>query len=298
MQQKLITFAVPCYNSAAYMRHCIETLLSAGEQAEIILVDDGSVKDDTPAICDEYAAKYPTIVKAIHQENGGHGEGVNQGIRNATGLYYKVVDSDDWLTPDATEKLVAAAEAHQADLVIADFYRVSGKLVASKHRVMPVGVMTRREYASKMMENPASFYYGVLWNKLYRRDLVVQHHLEMNPALRICEDFMFNLEYLRVARYIVAVPSPVYYYVRTKNSIVSQTYGMTTLKIRLAAFDEYKQFYMDVLDEKAYQKARLKVYRFLVDVAMDGVVLPKPAPGTRSLKAADSPETLDDDWDL
>ena len=84
MQQKLITFAVPCYNSAAYMRHCIETLLSAGEQAEIILVDDGSVKDDTPAICDEYAAKYPTIVKAIHQENGGHGEGVNQGIRNAT----------------------------------------------------------------------------------------------------------------------------------------------------------------------------------------------------------------------
>ena len=95
MQQKLITFAVPCYNSAAYMRHCIETLLSAGEQAEIILVDDGSVKDETPAICDEYAAKYPTIVKAIHQENGGHGEGVNQGIRNATGLYYKVVDSDD-----------------------------------------------------------------------------------------------------------------------------------------------------------------------------------------------------------
>ena len=73
MQQKLITFAVPCYNSAAYMCHCIETLLSAGEQAEIILVDDGSVKDDTPAICDEYAAKYPTIVKAIHQENGGRG---------------------------------------------------------------------------------------------------------------------------------------------------------------------------------------------------------------------------------
>ena len=107
MQQKLITFAVPCYNSAAYMRHCVETLLSAGEQAEIILVDDGSVKDDTPAICDEYAAKYPTIVKTIHQENGGHGEGVNQGIRNATGLYYKVVDSDDWLDTDALKKVLA-----------------------------------------------------------------------------------------------------------------------------------------------------------------------------------------------
>ena len=126
MQQKLITFAVPCYNSAAYMRHCIETLLSAGEQAEIILVDDGSVKDETPAICDEYAAKYPTIVKAIHQENGGHGEGVNQGIRNATGMYFKVVDSDDWLDDDALAKVMDVLRAQAAaekpvDLVMANY---------------------------------------------------------------------------------------------------------------------------------------------------------------------------------
>ena len=124
--QKLITFAVPCYNSAAYMRHCIETLLSAGEQAEIILVDDGSVKDETPAICDEYAAQYPTIVKAIHQENGGHGEGVNQGIRNATGLYYKVVDSDDWLDTAALKTVLAklqtlVARGTAPDLMICNY---------------------------------------------------------------------------------------------------------------------------------------------------------------------------------
>ena len=89
--EKILTFAVPCYNSAAYMDHCVETLLTGGEDVEIILVDDGSVKDDTPAICDRYAQQYPDIVKVIHQENGGHGEGVNQGLRNATGLYYKVV---------------------------------------------------------------------------------------------------------------------------------------------------------------------------------------------------------------
>ena len=77
----------------------------------VILVDDGSVKDETPAICDEYAAQYPTIVKAIHQENGGHGEGVNQGIRNATGLYYKVVDSDDWLDTAALKTVLATLPA-------------------------------------------------------------------------------------------------------------------------------------------------------------------------------------------
>ena len=93
---KLITFAVPCYNSAAYMDHCIQTLLSAGPEAEIILVDDGST-DETPQKADEWAGQYPEIIRVIHQPNGGHGEGVNQGIRHAQGLYYKVVDSDDWL---------------------------------------------------------------------------------------------------------------------------------------------------------------------------------------------------------
>lgn len=103
---KLITFTVPCYNSMAYMEHCIETLLPGGEEIEIIIVNDGS-KDDTGKIADSYAARYPGIVKAIHQENGGHGEGVNAGLRIAQGLYYKVVDSDDWLDVRGMLKVLA-----------------------------------------------------------------------------------------------------------------------------------------------------------------------------------------------
>ena len=124
--EKLITFAVPCYNSAAYMEHCVDTLLQGGDDIEIILVDDGSTKDDTPAICDRYQAEYPDIVRAIHQENGGHGEGVNQGLRHAQGMYYKVVDSDDWLDEAALkavlDKLRAFAGAEQPlDLFIANY---------------------------------------------------------------------------------------------------------------------------------------------------------------------------------
>ncbi len=106
MDQKLITFAVPCYNSAAYMEHCVDTLLQGGDDIEIILVDDGSTKDDTPVICDRYAAEHPDIVRAIHQPNGGHGEGVNQGIRHARGIYYKVVDSDDWVDVPALRQVL------------------------------------------------------------------------------------------------------------------------------------------------------------------------------------------------
>ena len=98
---KLVSFAVPCYNSAEYMHKCIESLLKAGEDVEIIIVNDGSTKDNTKEIADEYASKYPSIIKAVHKENGGHGDAVNFGLKNATGMYFKVVDSDDWVDEDA-----------------------------------------------------------------------------------------------------------------------------------------------------------------------------------------------------
>lgn len=104
--EKLITFAVPCYNSAEYMDKCINSLLKAGDLAEIIIVNDGSTKDNTKEIADGYQSKYPGIIKAVHQENGGHGEAVNTGLKNATGLYFKVVDSDDWVDEQALEKLL------------------------------------------------------------------------------------------------------------------------------------------------------------------------------------------------
>ncbi|MEE1248619.1 MAG: glycosyltransferase family 2 protein [Lachnospiraceae bacterium] len=97
---KILSIAVPCYNSQDYMEHCVESLLKGGEDVEILIIDDGS-RDATAEIADNYAKKYPTIVRAIHQENGGHGEAVNTGIRNASGLYFKVVDSDDWVDESA-----------------------------------------------------------------------------------------------------------------------------------------------------------------------------------------------------
>lgn len=102
---KYITFAVPCYNSESYMRRCVDSLLAGGKDVEIILINDGST-DRTAQIADEYQLAYPDIVRAVHKENGGHGSGVNKGLELARGLYYKVVDSDDWLDGDAYAKLL------------------------------------------------------------------------------------------------------------------------------------------------------------------------------------------------
>lgn len=123
---KLLTVTVPCYNSQAYMEKCIDSLLVGGERLQIIIIDDGS-KDDTGKIADAYAARYPTIVDVIHQENGGHGEGINQGLAHAKGIYFKVVDSDDTVSADFPaflQKLEQCEVDGGVDLFVTNYYYV------------------------------------------------------------------------------------------------------------------------------------------------------------------------------
>lgn len=103
---KLLSITIPCYNSEKYMRKCVDSLLVGGEDVEIIIVDDGSTKDRTAELADEYQARFPSIVKAVHKENGGHGSAVNAGLEVATGLYFKVVDSDDWVKEEAYHQVL------------------------------------------------------------------------------------------------------------------------------------------------------------------------------------------------
>ena len=121
---KYITFTIPCYNSENYMRRCVDSLLVGGEDVEILIIDDGS-SDRTGAIADEYEMLYPNIVKAVHKPNGGHGSGVNKGLELAHGLYYKVVDSDDWFDRDAYLKMLDKIKSFEVaqfpDLIICNY---------------------------------------------------------------------------------------------------------------------------------------------------------------------------------
>ena len=135
---KLLSVAVPSYNSEAYMRKCIDSLLVGGEDVEILIVDDGST-DRTGAVADEYAAMYPSIVKAVHKENGGHGSAVNAGLEHASGLYFKVVDSDDWVKESAYHKILDVLRDitmgdSTLDMLISNFvYEKEGE---ARHKVM------------------------------------------------------------------------------------------------------------------------------------------------------------------
>lgn len=145
---KLITFVVPCYNAAEYMKKCIRTLLCAGEEAEIIIVNDGS-SDETSRIAHAFEQAYPAIVRAVDQENGGHGAGVNAGLALAKGLYFKVVDSDDWLDVRSLKKLMCnlrrfSGMAAPVDLAICNYiydhvHEPEKTMVMSYENVFPIG---------------------------------------------------------------------------------------------------------------------------------------------------------------
>lgn len=122
---KLLTITIPCYNSQVYMQHAIESALTAGKQAEILIVDDGS-SDNTLSVAEVYHKKYPDIIRVIHKENGGHGSAVNTGIANATGLFFKVLDSDDWFDEVSLKKIMhflryVATESIPLDMIISNY---------------------------------------------------------------------------------------------------------------------------------------------------------------------------------
>lgn len=146
---KILTVAIPCYNSQEYMEKSIRSALNGGDRVEIIIVDDGST-DDTLKIARKYQEKFPDIVKVIHQENGGHGEAVNTGIKNATGLYFKVLDSDDCLGKKALTKVLDLLEDMISkdaglDMLISNYMYdkqgVKHKKIMKYKRAMPVGKM-------------------------------------------------------------------------------------------------------------------------------------------------------------
>lgn len=278
-----VSIIIPVYNAEKTIGRCIESVLNQEySDFELILCNDGS-KDNSGKICDEYAGK-DSRIKVLHKENSGVSDTRNQGIQMAKGVYIQFMDADDWITVDATKLLVRTMEEHEADLVVSDFYRVVGEHISHKGDIEEEGTMTREIFAKYMMENPADFYYGVLWNKLFKRSIIAEYGLKMDETMSWCEDFLFNLEYLLHAKRIAALQVPVYYYVKTEGSLATQ--GMNigkTIKMKISVFEYYNSFYKHVYEEEDYEKRRLGVYRFLIDAASDGFVIPNVLAGTKKL---------------
>ena len=224
---KILSVTVPCYNSQDYMEHCISTLLSGGEDIEIIIVDDGS-KDDTAAIADRLQAEHPTIIRTIHQENAGHGGAVMTGLRNATGVYFRVVDSDDWVDEEAFMAVVAKLKDfaffdHPVDLLVSNYvYNKVGegkKVIRYKSAYDENRVLTWNE-----VKGFHFWEYMLMHAMTYRRQVILDSGLDLPKHTFYVDNLYATVPLTKVETiYYMNVDLYQYFIGREDQSIQEQT---------------------------------------------------------------------------
>ena len=289
MNNPLVSIIVPVYNVQNSVARCLESICAqTWKNIEIILVNDGS-RDESFSVCEQFREKDPRIV-LVDKSNSGVSDTRNCGMTLASGKYVQFVDSDDYIEPDFTERLVTAAETNNADLVIAPYWMVipansckAGQALESlqenlgieekrpddvrEYGFLPEGIYDRDTFALRLMEKPASFFYSVLWNKLYRRDIIMEHGIRCNEEFTWSEDMLFNLEYIRYAERFCSLRTPVYYYTRQKkHSLSTKVTPARVLTTKAELFKYYKQLYIDL---GLYEAYKLQIYSYLVAAAKD-----------------------------
>ncbi len=279
-----VSVIVPVYNGEKNIKRCTDSVLNQDyPELELILIDDGS-RDRSWEIIQTVAANDPRV-KAIPQENGGVSSARNRALAEASGTYVQFADVDDWLPMDATKLLVREMETRSSELVVGDFYRVVDGNVSEKGSIETGGTLTLKQYADKMMLAPADLYYGVLWNKLYQRDIIERYDIRMDENISYSEDMIFNLEYLLHVKSVAILKAPVYYYQYTKGSLVDQSLNLSsTIKMKKSVIGYYNEFFKKSFDAPAYQERLPVIYGYLLAVSHDSLALPF-TPGTRKLHA-------------
>ena len=275
VRNPLVSVIIPVYNAQAHIGRCLESVRrQTYKNIQIILINDGS-KDVSLPVCQMYARVDPRIL-LVDRENAGVSAARNLGLTLAEGEYLQFVDSDDYLAPWATALLVQKAVENDADMVISHYYRVLPGSVNEKtgeerpdtvtpYGFLPEGLYDKRGFAENLMEEPASFYYGVMWNKLYRRQIVERFHIQCSEELEWSEDFLFNLEFIRYAERFYSLASPLYYYVQNPNSICNTKMNFrNVVSTKAALFLYYKDLYESM---GLYEQNKLQIYKYLVATA-------------------------------
>ena len=267
MGNPMVSIIVPVYNGEKSIERCLRSIQNQSyTNIEVIVVNDGST-DHTEKVIKKYVEEDARF-HYIKKDNTGVSDSRNIGMASAKGEYFQFVDGDDWLVKRATEGFVRTAQLYDCDMVISDFYRVCGRKIMVKGHIDMGPVITRTKFAEYMMKAPANFYYGVLWNKFFKADIIRKFSLVCDTDLDWCEDFRFNLEYLQYVGNVGVIDRPLYYYVKTKGSLVDTQAGslQLTIKTKRKLFDYYKELYQ-ALD--LYEENKLKIQMFYLSFAHD-----------------------------
>ena len=211
-----ISVIVPVYNTEKYLHRCIDSILAQTfEDFELLLIDDGS-KDNSGAICDEYAAR-DSRVRVFHKENGGVSSARNLGLDNAVGEWIAWVDSDDYIAPNMYECLYETAKRDEADIVYCNFFIDYGD-EKIRYRLAPSS-----KDKHSMLVGWISEYWTVLWTSLTKRSLYENNSLRFPYDFNFCEDFWMSLELRLCSKRVDSIDDTLYFYNRCNEiSIISR----------------------------------------------------------------------------
>ncbi len=265
-RQPLISVIVPVWNGAKTLRACVESILSQSvADFELLMVDDGST-DDTWALMEQFAGE-DERVQIFRQENGGVSTARNLALKQCRGRYVRFVDADDQLPADSLRALLQCAQSGGADLVLAAYTEVLGTQCTVRDLGRCNDTVDNAELLRRLERLSNSFYYGVLWNKLFVGDIIRGNQVEFRAGLAWGEDFTFVMDYLAHAEKISYLTTPVYDYIRNPNGAVVRQFfrcflhPFASLHDRWNVYVAYRRLYQR---RGAYQQYRSRLWLYLI----------------------------------
>lgn len=262
---KLLSVAVPSYNSEAYLEKCVNSLLPGGDRIEIIIVNDGS-KDRTKEIGEELVKKHPGIVRLVNKENGGHGDAVNVGLANAEGIYFKVVDSDDKVDKDSLFEVLAVLEKHvdaemQLDMVIANYVYdkegVRNKKVMKYNSMIPQNKVVGWDDVKRVVKG----HYLLMHSVIYRTQVLRDCGLNL-PKHTFYVDNIFVYQPLPFVKKFYYINTNLYwYYIGRADQSVNEDIMISRIDQQLRVNRQMLEKY-DLFDEKIIPVKKLRKYMY------------------------------------
>ena len=214
-RRPLVSVIVPVFKAEAFLDQCVQSVLTQTERDfELLLIDDGS-PDNSPAMCDAWAAR-DSRVRVIHKPNGGVSSARNAGLDAATGKFIVFLDSDDWAEPDYLSRLLAlhTQTAEEGVLAVTDYQPFAPDGPEAREFPAPFTARLDGPNADPQAFRDLIFGFRLFppYCKLYRRELIEALKLRFNTSIRTAEDFDFNMRYLARVKSVRYEPAATYHY--------------------------------------------------------------------------------------
>ena len=265
MSKIKVSVIIPVYNVEKYLRKCLESVINQTlEEIEIIVINDGST-DNSKRIIAEFEEK-DTRIKVINQKNQGLSMARNSGLKIATGEYVGFIDSDDYIEIDMYEKMYKKAKEMDSDVVSCNYKNIFSKYEEIVDNFNDELIKIDKQNIEKFWKINYEEIVTPVWNKIYRRSLIVKNKIEfVSNNIISSEDILFNLQYISEANNIFNMKEVFYNYMRREDSITTSKKARKNMMKRCIHIAE---LFDNHCNEKNYKMNELVLYIFHEELAI------------------------------